>query len=70
MSVQQSIDRFSHHQRMILLRYLAELDIKICEASDGSRVNLDALDGDVLESIKKKIHAIEASAVVPERYQI
>ena len=50
---------FTRKQNVTILNFLIEMNAKICEASDGSRINLDALSKRQLTRFKKKIKELD-----------
>ena len=61
-------EKFTRTQNMEVLKYLIEMDVKICSASDGSRINLDKLSKKQLTSLKKKVKEIDVP--IDPKYQI
>ena len=59
---------FTRAQNLEVLKCLQEMDVKICECNDGSRINLDKLTRKQLISLKKKIKAIDVP--IDPKYQI
>ena len=59
---------FTRTQNLEVLKCLQEMDVKICECNDGSRINLDKLTRKQLISLKKKIKAIDVP--IDPKYQI
>ena len=50
---------FTRTQNMEVLKYLQEMDVKICPASDGRRVNLDKLSKRQIGKLKRKVDEID-----------
>ena len=46
---------FTRKQNISILKFLIEMNAKICEGADGSRINLDTLSKRQLTRLKKKI---------------
>jgi hypothetical protein len=61
-------DGFTRTQNLAILNFLQEMNIKICEGADGSRINLDALSKRQLAKLKKKIK--ETIQPIETKYQI
>ena len=61
-------DGFTRTQNLAILRFLIEMNIKICEGADGSRINLDKLTRKQLAKLKKKIK--ETIQPIETKYQI
>ena len=59
---------FTRTQNMEVLKYLQEMDVKICPASDGSRINLDKLSKRQIGKLKRKIDEVDVP--VEPKYQI
>jgi hypothetical protein len=66
--VMTKCEKFTRKQNMNVLKFLIEMGVKICEASDGSRINLDALSKQQLTSLKKKIKEVDIP--IEPKYQI
>jgi len=50
---------FTRKQNLEVLKFLQEMDVKICSASDGSRINLDALSKRQIGKLKRKVDEID-----------
>ena len=61
-------DCFSKSQNLIILQYIKDLNIKIHEAPDGCRINLDILSDQYLTKIENKIKDIDEP--ISKTYQI
>lgn len=59
---------FTHSQNITILNFLIEMNAKICENNDGSRVNLDKLSKRQLNRLKKKVDEVDEP--VEEKYTI
>jgi hypothetical protein len=59
---------FTRTQNLEVLKCLQEMDVKICECSDGSRINLDTLTRKQLTSLKKKVDSVDVP--IDPKYQI
>ena len=59
---------FSKSQNISILQFLQEIDVKISESSDGSRVNLDKLSKQQIANLKSKIKEIDVP--IDPKYQI
>lgn len=55
-------------QRHEVLKFLADNSVKINEASDGSRVNIDILDEGLLLKLNDMI--VRMLTTIPERFRI
>jgi hypothetical protein len=52
-------DGFTKRQNTTILKFLIEMDAKICEASDGSRVDIDKLSKEQVDKLKKKVEEVD-----------
>ena len=59
---------FSTEQNLIILQCIKDLNIKTCECSDGTRINLDILSKKDLTEIENKIKEIDKP--ISKTYQI
>jgi len=59
---------FSKHQNKKILRLLIEMNCKIVEHADGSRINLDRLTTDQIALLESQIKKIDSP--VEAKYQI
>ena len=50
---------FTQQQNISILQFLVELNAKISEASDGSRINLDKLSAAQLAKLKRKVKEVD-----------
>ena len=50
---------FTRDQNKLVLQFLKEMNIYICECADGVRVNLDILSKKQMASLTKKIEEID-----------
>lgn len=57
--VMKKCERFTRNQNMNVLKFLIELDVKICESADGSRINLDALSKKQIGKLKRKVDDLD-----------
>ena len=55
-------------QNWEVLKFLQEIGVQICEASDGSRINLDKLSKQQLDKLKHKCDEVDVP--VEPKYQI
>ena len=49
---------FTHDQNKLVLEFLKETNIYICECADGVRVNLDILSKKQMASLTKRVEEI------------
>ena len=61
-------NNFSTEQNLIILQCIKDLNIKTCESSDGTRINLDILPKKDLTEIENKIKEIDKP--ISKAYQI
>ena len=61
-------EKFTRTQNMEVLQFLQEMDVKISESSDGSRVNLDKLNKQQIANLRSKIKEIDVP--IDPKYQI
>ena len=59
---------FTRKQNLEVLKYLQEMDVKICEGADGIRVNLDKRSKKQIGKLKRKIDEVDVP--VEPKYQI
>ena len=59
---------FTRTQNLEVLKFLIEMGVKICEASDGSRISVDKLTRKQLASLKKKVDEVDIP--IEPKYQI
>lgn len=57
--VMKKCSTFTRTQNMEVLKYLQEIGVKICEASDGTRINLDTLSKRQIANLKNKVKEID-----------
>ena len=57
--VMKKCSGFTRKQNISILSFLIEMNIKICEASDGSRINLDKLSKRQIGKLKRKVDEID-----------
>ena len=57
--VMAKCEKFTRTQNMEVLQFLQEMDVKISESSDGSRVNLDKLNKQQIANLRSKIKEID-----------
>ena len=50
---------FTRKQNISILQFLQEMNANICQASDGSRVNLDKLSATQITNLKRKIDEVD-----------
>jgi len=59
---------FARKQNMTILQFLQEMNIKICEGADGSRVDLDKLSATQITNLKRKIDEVDVP--IDPKYKI
>ena len=59
---------FSISQNLTILKFLQDMNAKIHECSDGTRINLDTLSTKDLTKLKLKVKEIDKP--ISEKYQI
>ena len=52
-------ERMSKHQKLLILKFLHEHNIKIHEHSDGTRVNLDLLNEEIFTALVEYVEKID-----------
>ena len=57
--VMAKCEKFTQKQNLSVLKFLHEIGAKICPASDGSRINLDALSKRQVNKLKKKVKELD-----------
>ena len=66
--VMKKCSTFTRTQNLVVLKFLIEIGVKICSASDGSRVNLDKLSATQIANLKRKIDEVDVP--IEAKYQI
>ena len=61
-------ERFTRKQNLSVLQFIQEMNVKVSEASDGSRINLDKLTKKQLTNLKNRIKEIDLP--IETKYQI
>jgi hypothetical protein len=59
---------FTREQNITILKFLIQINAKVCESSDGCRVNLDTLDDKQITGLKSKIDVLDIP--IDPKYQI
>ena len=54
----KTVEQLNHPERMKILRYLSELEIKITEQADGARINLDNMSEIQIEWLNEYIQSL------------
>ena len=66
--IMKKCEGFTRTQNISILQFLITMNVKICEASDGSRVNLDKLSKKQIANLKRKVkelnHPIESRHLI------
>ena len=52
-------EKFTRTQNLEVLKFLIEMNVTICEASDGSRINLDKLSATQIANLKRKVEEVD-----------
>ena len=66
--VMKKCSGFSKSQNISILQFLHEIGVKICSASDGSRINLDKLSATQIASLKNRVEELDIP--IETKYQI
>jgi len=56
--IMEKCDNFTRQQNIAILKYLIELNVKISQSADGSRINLDMLTDQQIADLKSKVDEI------------
>ena len=64
----KKIEALPQRSRLKVLKFLVDSSIKICESSDGCRINLDTLNQIQLSTLKIIVN--ELTETIPPRYLI
>lgn len=59
---------FTRQQNITILKFLIQINAKVCESSDGCRINLDTLDDKQITDLKSKIDEIDVP--IDPKYQM
>jgi hypothetical protein len=57
--IMNKCDNFTRQQNITILKFLIELNVKISQSADGSRINLDTLTDKQVEGLKSKINELD-----------
>ena len=66
--IMKTVEGFDKKQNMTILKFLQDMNSKIVESGDGSRVNLDKLNKNNITKLKRKVK--EINTPVEEKYCI
>ena len=57
--IMKKCEGFTRTQNISILQFLKEMNVKICESSDGTRINLDKLSSTQIANLKRKVSEID-----------
>jgi len=57
--IMKKCDNFTRQQNITILKFLIEINAKISQSADGSRINLDTLTDQQIAGLKSKINEID-----------